>query len=68
MTYFGKLVHTAFERSTAILTQSRSSLEQDAKRLLEHETLSEEEIPVIAAVGLPALEPDGARRLPRGQR
>jgi len=40
-----ELVHEAFEHATAILTRYRSVLEQSAERLLEKETLSEDELP-----------------------
>jgi cell division protease FtsH len=41
------LVHGAFERASAILTQHRSVLETYAKRLLEKETLTEDELPKL---------------------
>jgi cell division protease FtsH len=40
-----ELVERAFAKATAILTEHRPALEQGAKRLLEKETLSEEELP-----------------------
>ena len=41
------LIDRAFERATAILTRHRDVLEDTAKRLLEQETLNEEELPKL---------------------
>ena len=42
-----ELVHEAFERATAILQKHRDALEEGAKRLLEKETLTADELPRI---------------------
>jgi cell division protease FtsH len=41
------LLERAFERATVILTRHRGVLEDTAKRLLEQETLSQEELPKL---------------------
>ncbi len=41
------LLDRAFERATAVLTRHRDLLEETAQRLLEQETLSEEELPKL---------------------
>ena len=41
------LLERAFERATAVLTRHRDLLEETAQRLLEQETLSEEELPKL---------------------
>lgn len=48
------LIRIALERALALLEQHRASLEEGAKRLLEKETLSGDELPVLS---LPALAP-----------
>ncbi|WP_419904463.1 ATP-dependent zinc metalloprotease FtsH [Kiloniella sp.] len=42
-----KLVHNAFVNATKILSQHRSLLEEYAQKLLESETLTEDQLPVI---------------------
>ncbi|MFQ5786083.1 MAG: ATP-dependent zinc metalloprotease FtsH, partial [Alphaproteobacteria bacterium] len=46
-----RLVHDAFERASAILTRHRDALEDSAKRLLEKETLTADELPKIESAG-----------------
>jgi ATP-dependent Zn protease len=46
------LVQEAFERAVAILEKHRPALEKTAQRLLEVETLTGEELPVLQATGL----------------
>ena len=58
------LVHKAFERAAAILSQNRDKLESGARLLLEKETLTAEELPDILAS---ANEPDSGETRPPAQ-
>ena len=44
-------VHSALERASAILTQHRGALEDGARRLLEKETLTADELPKLEVSG-----------------
>lgn len=51
-----RLVEEAFERSVAILRTQRARLEEGAARLLERETLGEEDLRALLR-DVPATEP-----------
>ncbi len=56
-----RVVEDALERAISILRERREALEKGAARLLEHETLDEDEL--LALAGLRA----APRRLERGE-
>ncbi len=55
-----RLVHRAFERALAILEANRELLERSARRLLEKETLEEEELRELARGLVPAARIEAA--------